>query len=137
MDDKDKLRAEKPNPREHPAETADEEYQYQRDEMEKRHPYLSYDAQMDIIIAGTMIMEGFLLADITDALNQFSPCRDSQEDYGNRVATRADSEYQKEYSKQEFADGSSREVERVRTKTHSDGMVTETDTTTTTDTVVV
>lgn len=137
MDDKDRLRDEKPNPREDPAETAKEEYEYQRDEMGKRHPFLSYDAQMDIIIAGTMLMEGFLLADITDALNQCSPCRDSQENYGDRVAARADSEFQKEYSKQEFADGSSREVTKVRTLTHADGMVTQTDTTTTTDTVVV
>lgn len=136
MDDKDRLRKEKPNPREYPAKTAKEEYEYQRDEMEKRHPFLDYDAQMDIIIAGTMIMEGFILADITDALNQCSPCHDSQTNYGERVSARASDEFQRTYSKQEFADGSSREVENVRTRTYQDGMVTETDTTTTTETTV-
>lgn len=137
MDDRDRLRAEKWNPRENPEKTAAEEYEYQRDAMKERHPFLPYNTQMDIIIAGTMIMEGFLLADITDALNQYSPCRETQERYGQRVAARAENEFQRDYSKQDFADGSSREVEHVRTRTHADGMVTMTDTTTTTDTVVV
>lgn len=137
IDARDKLRAEKPNPREHPAETAKEEYEYQRGELEKRHPLLTEDMQMDIIIAGTMIMESFILADIADAINQCSPCRDSQENYGTRVANRASDDFQKTYSKQEFADGSSLEIEKVRTRTHADGMVTETESTTTTETTVV
>lgn len=139
MEAKDRLRKEKPQPRENHRETAEEEYKELVEAMRQRHPSLPYDVQMDSLIAETMLMENFISGEIEDAINKFSPCKDAkeQEKYGERVVSYADNAFQKTYNKQTYADGSSKAVEHIYTRTYAGGMVTETDETTTTTTDVV
>lgn len=51
---------------------------------------LPFMIEMDGLIAGTLLIQGFSSNDICDAINQLSPLKDSQNNYGMGVVKNAE-----------------------------------------------
>jgi hypothetical protein len=100
MEEKDKLKYYKPIPRLEHEESAVEEYKYHKEQMEEAID-LPYTMQMDKLIAETMLVQGFLMVDIIQALSIESPCRDEQSNYGLCVVNRAKQSFEQSFEREE------------------------------------
>ena len=137
---KDNLREDTPQPRENPLSDIKEEYAYQRQFFQERHPAMPYNLQMDILSAATLLKEGFAPIDVIQVLDAESPCRDNQDNYGQSIANKANIAFIMEKSEEYYHSESNTEtkaVSIVRTRAHNPStgnieVTTETDTTTTT-----
>lgn len=133
MDEKDKLNQYHPVPRKLHADTAQEEYAYHRSRIQDAID-LPYNPQMDALIAETMLIQGFAPPDIAEAMQNESPCRGEQSDYGVVLVNHARFQQANDEEQQEEERGAS----RVRTYTDTVEEVTEeVTTTTTTETTIV
>lgn len=77
-----------PVPRQQHEQSATDEYLYHKNALTSSIS-LPYANRMDVIIAETMIMQGFKTEEIAEAMEAESPCRDSQSNYGASIANAA------------------------------------------------
>lgn len=137
MEEREKFEHYQPVPRQNHANTAEDEYLFHQQAMQK-DIHLPFSGKMDEKISETMLVQGFSQPEIAEAIDEYSPCRDSQEEYGQRISMRGYSLYNA--SKQDAEEETrERDVGPVRTREYSDTVVEETEevTTTTTTTTTV
>ena len=84
-----RLARERPSAREKKTDNIAEEYRDEREAMQKRHSLLPYNMKMDELVAMSLLMAGFSTVAVGTVLDEESPCRTSQQNYGASVATRA------------------------------------------------
>ena len=84
-----RLAKEKPRVRDKKTDNISEEYRDEREAMQKRHTLLPYSMKMDELVAMSLLMAGFSTMAVGQVLEEESPCRDSQQNYGVSVANRA------------------------------------------------
>ncbi len=84
-----RLAKEKPRGRDKKSENISEEYREEREAIQKRHTLLPYNMKMDELVAMSLLMAGFSTVAVGRVLDEESPCRDSQQNYGVSVANRA------------------------------------------------
>lgn len=78
-----------PEPRQQKEADCRKEYQYHLQKI-KAAIALPFMIEMDGLIAATMLMQGFAGTEICDALNQMSPLKDTQKNYGTGVVKNAE-----------------------------------------------
>ena len=84
-----RLARERPRAREKQTDNIAKEYRDEREAMQKRHSLLPYNMKMDEVVAMSLLMAGFSTVAVGRVLDEESPCRTSQQNYGASVATRA------------------------------------------------
>lgn len=84
-----RLAKEKPRARDKKTDNISEEYRDEREAIQKRHTFLPYSMKMDELVAMSLLMAGFSTVAVGQVLDEESPCRDSQQNYGISVANRA------------------------------------------------
>ena len=87
-----RLAKEKPRVRDKKSENISEEYREEREAIQKRHTLLPYNMKMDELVAMSLLMAGFSTVAVGHVLDEESPCRASQQNYGISVANRAHKE---------------------------------------------
>ena len=87
-----RLAKERPRKREKQSEDISEEYAREREDMARRHSTLPYSMKMDELVAMSLLMAGFSAAAVGTVLDEESPCRGQQQNYGASVASRAHNE---------------------------------------------
>lgn len=87
-----RLARERPRAREKKTDNIAEEYRDEREAMQKRHSLLPYNMKMDELVVMSLLMAGFSTVAVGTVLDEESPCRTSQQNYGASVATRAQKE---------------------------------------------
>lgn len=78
-----------PEPRQQKEQDCQKEYQYHLKKIMAAIA-LPFMIEMDGLIAGTLLIQGFSSNDICDAINQLSPLKDSQNNYGMGVVKNAE-----------------------------------------------
>lgn len=78
-----------PEPRQQKEQNCQKEYQYHLEKIMAAIA-LPFMIEMDGLIAGTLLIQGFSSNDICDAINQLSPLKDSQNNYGMGVVKNAE-----------------------------------------------
>lgn len=78
-----------PEPRQQKEDDCSKEYQYHLQKL-KAAIALPFMIEMDGLIAATMLIQGFSSPEISDTLNQMSPLRESQNNYGLGVVKNAE-----------------------------------------------
>lgn len=89
--EKEKLQNYKPVPRIEHEENAKKEYEHHREELLKTIS-LPYSSQMDVMIAETMLIQGFTSGIIAMALTT-SPCAEEQVNYGSAIIKKAEKNF--------------------------------------------
>ena len=84
-----RLAKEKPRVRERKSDSISEDYREEREAIQKRHTLLPYSMKMDELVAISLLMAGWNTLAVGRVLDEESPCRDSQQNYGVSVANRA------------------------------------------------
>ena len=86
--EKEKLKTYHPNPRQQKEEDAAREYEYHKQQILEAIA-LPFETAMDVLIAETMLLQGYPEYEIAGALDECSPCRENQENYGLSVTKNA------------------------------------------------
>lgn len=86
--EKEKLKTYHPSPRQQKEENADREYEYHKQQILEAIA-LPFETAMDVLIAETMLLQGYPEYEIAGALDECSPCRENQENYGLSVTKNA------------------------------------------------
>ena len=84
-----RLAKEKPRVRERKSDSISEDYREEREAIQKRYTLLPYSMKMDELVAISLLMAGWNTLAVGRVLDEESPCRDSQQNYGVSVANRA------------------------------------------------
>ena len=84
-----RLAKEKPRVRERKSDSISEDYREEREAIQKRHTLLPYSMKMDELVAISLLMAGWNTLAVGRVLDEESPCRESQQNYGVSVANRA------------------------------------------------
>ena len=84
-----RLAKEKPRVRERKSDSISEDYREEREAIQKRHTLLPYSMKMDVLVAISLLMAGWNTLAVGRVLDEESPCRESQQNYGVSVANRA------------------------------------------------
>ena len=84
-----RLAKEKPRVRKRKSDSISEDYREEREAIQKRHTLLPYSMKMDELVAISLLMAGWNTLAVGRVLDEESPCRDSQQNYGVSVANRA------------------------------------------------
>ena len=83
-----RLAKEKPRVRERKSDSISEDYREEREAIQKRHTLLPYSMKMDELVAISLLMAGWNTLAVGRVLDEESPCRESQQNYGVSVANR-------------------------------------------------
>ena len=86
--EKEKLKTYHPNPRQQKEDDAGKEYEYHKKQLLEAIA-LPFEVAMDVLIAETMILQGYPEYEIAKALDECSPCSDNQENYGLSITKNA------------------------------------------------
>lgn len=91
MEELKKLKQYYPAPRHKEGQDVKEEYQYQVKKT-LANIALPFMIEMDVIIAGVLLSQGFSDMDISTTLSQLSPLKDSQKEYGVAIVKAAEND---------------------------------------------